>query len=106
MFCPNCATKQIDGAHFCRSCGANISLVPQALSGQLPQANSPEDGEYRRRRRGRGLSSEYAIRSLVSGVAFAAVALMVLRFQPGSSHWWFWLLVPAVMMFARGSSEF
>ncbi len=105
MFCPNCATKQIEGAHFCRSCGANISLVPQALTGQLPQPNPPDD-DYPRRRRGRIPSSDYAIRSIVSGVAFAAMAIMVLRFAPGSSGWWFWLLVPAIMMFARAFSAF
>jgi len=104
MFCPNCATKQIDGAHFCRSCGANISLVPQAMTGQLPQANPPGDDDYRRRRR--GPSSDYAIRTIMSGIAFAVMAVMVLRFAPGSSHWWFWLLVPAFMMFTRGFSEF
>jgi len=106
MFCPNCATKQIDGAHFCRSCGANISLVPQALTGQLPTAEAPEDDFYRRRRRGRVFSSDYAIRSMVSGVAFAAMAVMVLKFAPGSSRWWFWLLVPAIMMFSRGATAF
>ena len=106
MFCPNCAAKQIDGAHFCRSCGANISLVPQALTGQLPEAKPPDDDYYFRRRRGRMLSSDYAIRSVVSGVAFAAMAVMVLKFAPGSSGWWFWLLVPAIMMFARGFSAF
>lgn len=106
MFCPNCATKQIDGAHFCRSCGANISLVPQALTGQLPQVSPPEDDYYRRHHRGRILSTDYAIRSVVSGVAFAAMALMVLKFAPGSSGWWFWLLVPAIMMFTRGLSAF
>ena len=107
MFCPNCATKQIDGAHFCRSCGANISLVPQALAGQLPEGKPPEDDHYyRRRRRGRALSPDYAIRSIMTGAAFAVMAVMVSRFSPGSSRWWFWLLVPAIMLFARGFSEF
>ena len=36
MFCPKCATQNLDGASFCRSCGANISLIPQALAGQVP----------------------------------------------------------------------
>ncbi len=105
MFCPNCATKNIDGAHFCRSCGANISLVPQALTGQLPEANPPDD-EYSRRHRRRARSSEYAIRSVMTGVMFAVMAVMISRFAPGGSRWWFWLLVPAFMMFARGLSEF
>lgn len=106
MFCPNCATKQIDGAHFCRSCGANISLVPQALTGQLPQANPPEDDYYRLGRRRRGTSSDYAIRSVMTGAMFAVMAVMTSRFAPGGSRWWFWLLVPAFMMFARGFSAF
>jgi hypothetical protein len=107
VFCPNCATKQIDGAHFCRSCGANISLVPQALTGQLPEGKPPKDDYYyRRRRRGRALSPDYAIRSIMTGVAFAVMAVMVSRFSPGSSRWWFWLLVPAIMLVTRGFSEF
>jgi zinc ribbon protein len=106
MFCPNCATKQIDGAHFCRSCGANISLVPQALTGQLPQADPPSDEYYGRRRRRAGRSSEYAIRSVMTGLMFAVMAVMTGRYVAGGARWWFWLLVPAFMMFARGLSEF
>ena len=106
MFCPNCATKQIDGAHFCRSCGANISLVPQAMTGQLPQANPPDEGYYRRRRRDRGASSGYAIRSIMTGTMFAVIAVMTSRYVEGGSRWWFWLLIPAFMMFARGLSVF
>ncbi len=41
MFCPKCAAQNLDGASYCRVCGANISLVPQALTGQL----SPADEE-------------------------------------------------------------
>jgi hypothetical protein len=105
MFCPNCATKQIDGAHFCRSCGANISLVPQALTGQLPQANAPEVDYYGRRRRRGAPSMDNAIRSIAMGFAFALMAIMTSRFAPGSGRWWFWLLVPAIMMFARGFAD-
>jgi hypothetical protein len=102
MFCPNCATKQIEGAHFCRSCGANISLVPQALTGQLPESKPPEDDYYGRRRRRRESSMDYAVRSLTMGIAFAVMAVMTSKFAPGSGRWWFWLLVPAIFMFSRG----
>ena len=101
MFCPNCATKQIDGAHFCRSCGANISLVPQALTGQLQTASPPNDDYFVRRRR-RGRAVDNAVRSLTMGVAFAVMAVMTSRFAPGSGRWWFWLLVPALLFFSRG----
>ncbi|MGH9956462.1 MAG: zinc-ribbon domain-containing protein, partial [Pyrinomonadaceae bacterium] len=33
MFCPKCAAQNLDGASYCRVCGANISLVPQAITG-------------------------------------------------------------------------
>jgi hypothetical protein len=104
MFCPNCATKQIDGAHFCRSCGANISLVPQALTGQLSEAKPPEQDYYGRRRR-RGPSIDSAVRSLTMGIAFALMAVMTSKFAPGSGRWWFWLLVPAILMFSRGFAD-
>ena len=107
MFCPKCAAQNVDGASYCRSCGANISLVPQALTGQLTPNNPPEDDRLdyspygRRWRRG----PDYAIRSLTMGVAFAVMAVMTSRFAPGSSRWWFWLLVPAFLMFSRGFAE-
>ena len=43
MFCPKCATQNLEGASFCRTCGANISLVPQALTGQMVQPAPPEE---------------------------------------------------------------
>src|SRR5204863_3092346 len=108
MFCPKCASQNVEGASYCRSCGANISLVPQALTGQLPTVSAPDDeylGALGRRRYRRGPASmDYAIRSMVAGVAFAVLAIMVSRFAPGSSRWWFWLLFPAFMLFARGLS--
>ncbi len=105
MFCPKCATQNVDGAHFCRSCGANISLVPQALTGQIP-ATQPREEEYFSRRSSRRLPSmDYAVRSLMSGIAFAVIAVMVFKFSPGSAKWWFWLLLPAMMLFGRGFSE-
>ena len=104
MFCPKCATQNVDGASFCRSCGANISLVPQALTGQL-SAPEPDENKYYGRRRRRGPSTDYAVRSLMMGVAFSVMAVLVFKFAPGASHWWFWLLLPAMMWIGRGFSE-
>src|ERR1051326_6573590 len=47
-FCPKCATQNLDGASFCRGCGANISLVPQALTGQMVQPPPAEFEEIGR----------------------------------------------------------
>lgn len=108
MFCPKCATQNIDGASFCRSCGANVSLIPQALSGQLPTKQveeelHPDDGSRRRRR---GVPNiDNAVRSLMMGVAFAVISIMVSKYAPGGWTWWYWLLIPAFMMAGKGISD-
>jgi len=106
MFCPKCATQNVEGASYCRSCGANISLVPQALTGQLP-ISSTKEYDYRelRRRRRREPSIEEAIRSLMMGVAFAVVSILVGRYAPAGEVWWFWLLIPAATFLGKGFSE-
>ena len=107
MFCPKCATQNVDGAHFCRSCGANISLVPQALSGRLPMATQEDNWRSRRRRRHSQPSLEEGIRSLLMGVGFLVVSISIGLFgaEIGGRVWWFWLLLPAFAMLARGLSE-
>jgi hypothetical protein len=108
MFCPKCASQNVDGAHFCRACGANISLVPQALTGQLPVA--PNDETRRRGRRGRPEKPptfDEGLRNLVMGFGFIAVAIALAIFgRPiGAQVWWFWMLIPAFAMLGKGISE-
>lgn len=107
MFCPKCAAQNIDGAHFCRVCGANISLVPQALTGQLPAAPVAESGRGRRRNRSRQPSLDEGVRVVVMGFGFIAVALALAFFgRPiGANVWWFWMLIPAFAMLGKGISE-
>ena len=108
MFCPKCASQNIDGAHFCRACGANISLVPQALTGQLPVA--PKEELSRRGRRGRPERQptfDEGVRNVVMGFGFIAVAIALALFgKPiGAQVWWFWMLIPAFAMLGKGISE-
>jgi hypothetical protein len=111
MFCPKCATQNVDGASFCRSCGANISLIPHALSGQLPTARPDDDrdhdwrDDWRKRRRNRPPSIDAGIRSLVGGIAFIVVSILVAMYSPGGWTWWYWLLIPASTFIGRGISE-
>src|SRR6266508_1290298 len=104
MFCPKCATQNIDGASFCRACGANISLIPQALSGQLPQP--PEDPRrFSRRLRRRQPSIEEGIRQLATGMGFLFVSLAVAEYAPAGRIWWFWMLIPAFTLLGKGIAE-
>lgn len=111
MFCPKCATQNVDGASFCRSCGANISLIPHALSGQLPTVTADDDrgdygrGDWRRHRRNRPPSIDAGIRNLVMGIAFVVVAILVAMYSPGAWTWWYWLLIPASTFIGRGISD-
>src|SRR5215510_1374684 len=107
MFCPKCAAQNIDGAHFCRACGANLSLIPQALTGQLPTVPSEEFGRGRRRERSRPPSLDEGVRILVMGLGFLAVAIALAIWGGpiGASVWWFWMLIPAFAMLGKGISE-
>jgi len=109
MFCPKCASQNVDGASYCRSCGANISLVPQALTGQLGAANQDDDESCMT---GRGFPSrENAVRGLTMGVAFAAMLALTGKFfissglVAGGGRWPFWLLLPAIISFSWGFSQ-
>jgi zinc-ribbon domain len=108
MFCPKCATQNIDGASFCRSCGANISLIPHALSGKLPVAPMDDDSDRgsRRKRRGkRPPTIDEGVRNLIMGIAFCVVAILIGKYSPGGWTWWYWMLIPAATFIGRGFSD-
>jgi hypothetical protein len=108
MFCPKCATQNVDGASFCRSCGANVSLIPQALSGTLPEKKEPaEDWDYRssrRRRRERHIepSREKGIFNVFVGLGFIIAALAVMFRFPGGIFWGWSLFIPGFSSLGRG----
>ena len=106
MFCPKCATQNLDGASFCRTCGANISLVPQALTGQLTKAEEGGEGAPRGRKRNRGDATlEHAFKNIFSGLAFLIISIVLSRTGIGHT-WWFWLLIPAFVMVGTGLAQF
>ncbi len=107
MYCPNCAAS-IDGSKYCRACGANVSLVPQALTGRLPETQSEGESEGRRgRHRRRGAPNlERAAGSFFTGIGFLFVSLAVWRFFPGGFVWWFWMLIPAFACIGEGVGQY
>ena len=108
MFCPKCAAQNADDAKFCRACGTDISLVPQAVTGQLAERLNRED-DYsragrRRRRHGREPSMERAVKNFFMGLAFIFVAFAARAWGPAGNIWWFWMFIPAAAMLAEGVS--
>ena len=104
MFCPKCATNNLDGASFCRSCGANISLVPQALTGQMSQPPVTEAEGGCRTRRGRELTLEQPFKNFFLGIAFVIISIVLARTI--GQGWWFWMLIPAFSLMATGLAQF
>lgn len=105
MFCPKCAAQNLDGASFCRVCGANISLVPQALTGQLQQLGVQEVSRSDRKARRREATLDNAFRNAFMGVGFLLVA-MALAFSAMGRGWWFWMLIPAFSMMGTGIAQY
>lgn len=121
MYCPSCGTQNIENAQFCRGCGENISLVPQALAGQLPQQNravgfdvegKPYNAEGRRierekQRRDREREPprlDKAVSTVFGGLAFLLIAIIL--FVTKKADWWFWLLIPAFAIIGNGLAEY
>jgi len=115
MFCPKCGTQNIEDARFCRGCGADIALVPQAMTGHLPETNSDNenvvgvvwDAHGRRIRRRDGAPRlDKAITNFFVRIGFLLVACCVFVFAPAGRIWWFWMLIPAFSMLGGGIAEY
>ncbi|HZH91551.1 MAG TPA: zinc-ribbon domain-containing protein [Pyrinomonadaceae bacterium] len=113
MYCPKCGTQNADDASFCRGCGANVSLVPQALAGQAParvatgEHASPDKRQGNDRERADSPNLSSAIRKIFIGIAFVLVALSVKNVYQIAGHmWWFWMLIPAAGSLGGGVAEF
>ena len=106
MFCPKCATQNLDGASFCRVCGANISLVPQALEGQPAPSNVDESScsPFSSRGKGKELTLDAAFRNMFMGVGFLIIAIALSRSI--GSGWWFWMLIPAFSLMGTGVAQY
>ena len=111
MFCPKCATQNPDGGSFCRGCGANISLVSQAMTGQI--ARTTEDTDLSadvscavpgRRGRRRELTLDHSFKNIFIGIAFLIIAIALSRSI--GAGWWFWMLIPGFSLMGTGIAQF
>ncbi|HEY6231700.1 MAG TPA: zinc ribbon domain-containing protein [Pyrinomonadaceae bacterium] len=104
MFCPKCAAQNVEGASFCRVCGANVSLVPQALTGELPEAQTDDYRSRRRRRRERDIepSVEKGIMNVFMGIGFIIAALAIMFKFPAGMFWGWTMFIPGFSNLGRG----
>jgi hypothetical protein len=105
MYCPNCAAP-INGVKFCRSCGANVSLVPEAMTGRLETESEDKPRRSHHRKAKKPPSIESAMGSIFTGLGFLFVSFAIMRFFPGGRLWWFWMLIPAFACLGEGIGQY
>ena len=102
MYCPKCASQNVEDAKFCRSCGANVSLVPQALTGRLPIDRAGRFEEAIRRRRRPNLARG------ITRVSLGFALLLVIAgifFTKGTIGAEIWLFIPAFALIGKGVAD-
>lgn len=107
MYCPNCAAQNVDGASFCRACGANISLVPQALTGRLPETRDTQGalerpGRGRSRHKNEEVRPEKGVENLFIGAAFLLVTILGALFFRRGFMIWIWFIIPGLSLVGGG----
>jgi hypothetical protein len=114
MFCPKCGTKNPEDGKFCRSCGVDLAPVNAAISGGLPATFGdmnmhPGTAHIRTEAKRRSDPHEVygdSIRSIISGIGFLVVSIVLLVTGVAGGHAWWWaMLFPAFTFLAKGISD-
>src|SRR4029450_8706236 len=89
MYCPRCATQNLDGAKFCRACGTNLETVALALAQQLDPAQAdkngakkPKAGKNKLEKRSEGLAKIVRASGLIGASGLVGTALALFSNNP------------------------
>jgi hypothetical protein len=113
MYCPNCAAN-IDGVKFCRSCGSNVSLIPQAMSGHTSSDDAKDKWRHghhhldwgHHRPLKKEPSIERAVSYFFSGMGFLLAAMFAVYFSPPGFKLGWAFLFPAFGLFGVGVGQY
>ncbi len=112
MFCPKCGTKNPESGKFCRSCGADLSVVSQALSGDRRDLITEAFGDDSRSARRRRLRTDpdeawsAGVRQTVFGAGFLIISFVLFTTNvAGGNTWWWAMLFPAFTFLSSGISS-
>ncbi|MDQ1523105.1 MAG: hypothetical protein QOE47_1029 [Pyrinomonadaceae bacterium] len=110
MYCPRCAVQNLDDAKFCRGCGADIRLVPQALQGALQPAALErfENGEVEeggKKKKRRPATVDEALKSLFTGLGLFIIFLLGIFAFRGAFWVTVWFIIPALANIGEGIGQ-
>jgi hypothetical protein len=113
MYCPRCATQNLDGAKFCRACGTNLETVALVLAQQLDPAQSdkgaakkPKAAKNKLQKRSEGLTKIVQASGLIGASAVVGTALALFSNKPDWIIIWMifagWMACWGVISFVSG----
>ncbi len=114
MYCPKCGVHNLEDAKFCRSCGADIRLVPQALQGHLPEGAFGVDEVEELEEKGRKERKykfkkpptlEKGLENVFCGIAFLIIFMLGLFYMKGAFMIWVWFIIPALTCIGEGVGQ-
>jgi hypothetical protein len=109
MYCPRCAAQNLDDAKFCRACGADIRLVPQALQGSLPIEVVPDfkDAAAKRAKEKKRAPAtvDAGLKNIFQGIGLLIIFLIGLFVFRGAFWVTIWFIIPALSSFGEGIGQ-
>lgn len=114
MYCPKCGMLNIEDAKYCRACGADISLVPQALTKSLPEGAQgvlEVEEEESGGRKGRKYkfkeppTLEKGLGKVFEGIAHLMIVTLGFIYFKGWFFVWIWFLIPALSSIGEGIGQ-
>jgi hypothetical protein len=107
MYCPRCATQNLDGAKFCRACGTNLETIALALAQQLDPAHSDKGvAKNKLEKRSEGLTKIVRASGLIGASALVGAVLALFSNNPDWIIIWMifagWMACWGVMWLVSG----
>lgn len=110
MFCPKCGTQNPDEGKFCRSCGADLSVVSEALSRKSGSTEIEAEDIFCLTSDGKinNLDDLFSagVKNSILGLGFLIISIILLLTNVANGQKWWWaMLFPAFAMLATGISN-
>ncbi len=112
MYCPKCGVHNLEDAKFCRSCGADIHLVPQALDGQASlstfgagEVEAQSEKGKKERKVKKPATLEDGLENIFSGIACMVIFMLGLFYLQGLFMVWVWFIIPALSCVGKGIGQ-